>query len=140
MFGPMRLTMGCYERLKASNAPGGASVVSIVSMSAFRSAVMVPGYGSSKAGLVALTMNLARRWANDGIRVNAVAPGLIATRMSPGDGASPRSWMWRSDSTRRWVGSGTPEDIAGAVLFLCTDMASYITGTSIAVDGGYLTV
>ena len=51
MFGPMRLTMGCYvERLKASSAPGGASVVSIVSMSAFRSAVMVPGYGSSKAG------------------------------------------------------------------------------------------
>src|SRR6201991_1105150 len=67
MLGPMRLTMRCHDRLKASNAPGGASVVSVVSMSAFRSAVFVPGYASSKMGLVALTMNLARRWANDGI-------------------------------------------------------------------------
>src|SRR6201994_2001092 len=51
MLGPMRLTMGCYERLKSSNAAGGASVVSVVSMSAFRSAVFVPGYASSKMGL-----------------------------------------------------------------------------------------
>ena len=55
MLGPMRLTMGCHDKLKASTAQGGASVVSIVSMSAFRSAVSVPGYGSSKAGMVALT-------------------------------------------------------------------------------------
>ena len=82
MFGPMRLTMRCYDRLKASKAPGGASVVNIVSMSAFRSAVFVPGYASSKMGLIALTMNLSRRWANDGIRVNAIAPGLIDTRMT----------------------------------------------------------
>ena len=82
MFGPMRLTMRCYERLKASQAPGGASVVNVVSMSAFRSAVFVPGYASSKMGLIALTMNLSRRWANDGIRVNAIAPGLIDTRMT----------------------------------------------------------
>ena len=75
MFGPMRLTMKCYDRLKSSNAPGGASVVNIVSMSAFRSAVFVPGYASSKMGLIALTMNLARRWANDGIRSTRWHPG-----------------------------------------------------------------
>ena len=140
MFGPMRLTMGCHERLKASTAPGGASVVSIVSMSAFRSAVMVPGYGSSKAGLVAFTMNLARRWAGDGIRVNAVAPGLIATRMSAGVENIPEVMDVEIGFHTPMGRLGVPEDITGAVLFLCTDMASYITGTSIAVDGGYLTV
>ncbi len=82
MLVPMRLTMRCHQRLKSSRAPGGASVVTVVtvvSMSAFRSAVFVPGYGSSKMGLLSLTMNLSRRWANDGIRVNAIAPGLIDT-------------------------------------------------------------
>lgn len=82
LLGPMRLTMRCHERLKSSEVPGGASVVNIVSMSAFRSAVFVPGYASSKSGLLALTMNLARRWADDGIRVNAIAPGMIDTRMT----------------------------------------------------------
>jgi 3-oxoacyl-[acyl-carrier protein] reductase len=80
MFAHMRLTMGCHERLNASNAAGGASVVTIASMSAFVSAVNVPAYSSSKAGMVAFTKNLARRWVDDGIRVNAVAPGLIDTR------------------------------------------------------------
>ncbi|MGV0780017.1 SDR family NAD(P)-dependent oxidoreductase [Mycolicibacterium peregrinum] len=140
MCGPMRLTMNCYDRLKSSNAPGGASVVSIVSMSAFRSAVYVPGYASSKMGLVALTMNLARRWADEGVRVNAVAPGLIDTRMT-------HPAMSIAEVTDVEIGfhtplgrPGTPEDCVGAVLFLCTEAASYITGTSIAVDGGYLTV
>ena len=139
MFGPMRLTMKCYDRLKSSNAPGGASVVNIVSMSAFRSAVFVPGYASSKMGLIALTMNLARRWANDGIRVNAVAPGLIDTRMTHPRWASPKSWTSRSDShAARPAGHTAGLRRCGVVL--CTDAASYITGTSIAVDGGYLTV
>jgi 3-oxoacyl-[acyl-carrier protein] reductase len=140
MFGAMRLTVGCHDRLKASTASGGASVVSILSMSAFRSAVFVPGYASSKAGLRALTMNLARRWAGDGIRVNAVAPGLIDTRMTHAAVSIPEVTdveISFHTPLGRW---GTPEDCTGAVLFLCTDSASYITGTSIAVEGGYLTV
>jgi 3-oxoacyl-[acyl-carrier protein] reductase len=140
MFGPMRLTMKCYDRLKSSNAPGGASVVNIVSMSAFRSAVFVPGYASSKMGLIALTMNLARRWANDGIRVNAVAPGLIDTRMTHPAMSIPEVMDVEIGFHTPLGRPGTPEDCAGAVLFLCTDAASYITGTSVAVDGGYLTV
>jgi 3-oxoacyl-[acyl-carrier protein] reductase len=140
MFGPMRLTMKCYDRLKSSNAPGGASVVNIVSMSAFRSAVFVPGYASSKMGLIALTMNLARRWADDGIRVNAVAPGLIDTRMTHPAMTIPEIMDVEIGFHTPLGRPGTPEDCAGAVLFLCTDAASYITGTSIAVDGGYLTV
>lgn len=140
MFGPMRLTMKCYDRLKSSNAPGGASVVNIVSMSAFRSAVFVPGYASSKMGLIALTMNLARRWASDGIRVNAVAPGLIDTRMTHPAMGIPEVMDVEIGFHTPLGRPGTPQDCAGAVLFLCTDAASYITGTSIAVDGGYLTV
>jgi 3-oxoacyl-[acyl-carrier protein] reductase len=140
MFGPMRLTMKCYDKLKSSNAPGGASVVTIVSMSAFRSAVFVPGYASSKMGLIALTMNLSRRWAADGIRVNAVAPGLIDTRMTHPAMNIPEVMDVEIGFHTPLGRAGTPQDCAGAVLFLCTDAASYITGTSIAVDGGYLTV
>jgi 3-oxoacyl-[acyl-carrier protein] reductase len=140
MFGPMRLTMRCYDRLKSSKAPGGASVVNVVSMSAFRSAVFVPGYASSKMGLIALTMNLARRWANDGIRVNAIAPGLIDTRMTHPAMTIPEVMDIEIGFHTPLGRPGTPEDCAGASLFLCTDAASYITGASIAVDGGYLTV
>ena len=140
MFGPMRLSMKCYDRLKSSNTPSGASVVNIVSMSAFRSAVLVPGYASSKMGLIALTMNLSRHWAADGIRVNAVAPGLIDTRMTHPAMSIPEVMDVEVGFHTPLGRAGTPEDCAGAVLFLCTDAASYITGTSIAVDGGYLTV
>ncbi|SPM32513.1 NAD(P)-dependent dehydrogenase, short-chain alcohol dehydrogenase family [Mycobacterium rhizamassiliense] len=140
MLGPMRLTMRCHERLKASQAAGGASVVSVVSMSAFRSAIFVPGYGSSKMGLLSLTMNLSRRWADDGIRVNAIAPGLIDTRMTHPAMGIPEVMDVEIGFHTPLGRPGTPQDCAGATLFLCTDAASYITGSTIAVDGGYLTV
>jgi 3-oxoacyl-[acyl-carrier protein] reductase len=139
LFAPMRLTMACHDRLKSSTAAGGASVVTIVSMAAFVSAVAVPAYSSAKAGLVALTKNLSRRWVGDGIRVNAVAPGLIDTRtthpvldipelLEPEMRHTPMARM------------GMPDEVSGAVLFLSTNAARYITGTTLAVDGGYLTV
>ncbi|SPM38306.1 NAD(P)-dependent dehydrogenase, short-chain alcohol dehydrogenase family [Mycobacterium numidiamassiliense] len=140
MLGPMRLTMRCHERLAASQAPGGASVVTVVSMSAFRSAIFVPGYGSSKMGLLSLTMNLSRRWANDGIRVNAIAPGLIDTRMTHPAMGIPEVMDVEIGFHTPLGRPGTPQDCAGAALFLCTEAASYITGATIAVDGGYLTV
>lgn len=137
MLGPMRLTIRCHERLKASHS---ASVVSVVSMSAFRSAIFVPGYASSKMGLIALTMNLSRRWADDGIRVNAIAPGLIDTRMTHPAMGIPEIMDVEIGFHTPLGRPGTPQDCAGAALFLCTDAASYITGSTIAVDGGYLTV
>ena len=140
MLGPMRLTMRCHERLKSSQAAGGASVVTVVSMSAFRSAVFVPGYGSSKMGLLSLTMNLSRRWANDGIRVNTIAPGLIDTRMTHPAMGIPEVMDVEIGFHTPLGRPGTPQDCAGATLFLCTEAASYITGATIAVDGGYLTV
>jgi 3-oxoacyl-[acyl-carrier protein] reductase len=139
MFAHMRLTMACHDRLKASGAAGGSSVVSIVSMSAFVSAVNVPAYSSSKAGMVAFTKNLSRRWVDDGIRVNAVAPGLIDTRMTHPVLDIPEMLdpeMRHTPMARM----GMPDEISPAVLFLCTDAARYITGTTVAVDGGYLTV
>jgi 3-oxoacyl-[acyl-carrier protein] reductase len=139
MFAHMRLTMGCHERLKASTATGGASVVSIISMSAFVSAVNVPAYSSSKAGLVAFTKNLSRRWVDDGIRVNAVAPGLIDTRMTHPVLDIPEMLEPEMRHTPM-ARMGMPEEISPAVLFLSSAAASYITGTTFAVDGGYLTV
>lgn len=140
MFGPMRLTMRCHERLRSSAARGGASVINVVSMSAFRSAVFVPGYASSKMGLLALTMNLSRRWANDGIRVNAIAPGFMDTRITRPAMGIPEVMDTEIGFHTPLGRPGTPQDCVGAALFLCTDAASYITGTTLAVDGGYLTV
>lgn len=140
MFGPARITLGCHELLKASTAPGGASVVSIVSMSAFRAAASVPGYGSSKAGLVSFTMDLANRWAADGIRVNTVAPGFIDTRLTHPALGIPQVMDFEVGFHTPLNRPGTAQDCVGAVLFLCSASASYITGTSVPVDGGYLTV
>ncbi|WNG87562.1 SDR family oxidoreductase [Mycobacterium sp. ITM-2016-00317] len=139
MFAHMRLTMACHDRLKAGRAAGGSSVVNIISMSAFVSAVAVPAYSSSKAGMVAFTRNLSRRWVDDGIRVNAVAPGLIDTRMTHPILDIPEALEPEMRHTPMGR-MGMPEEISPAVLFLCTDSARYITGTTVAVDGGYLTV
>jgi 3-oxoacyl-[acyl-carrier protein] reductase len=137
--GPMRLTAGCHRLLTASDLDGGASVVSILSMSAFRSVPIVPGYGSAKSGLVALTRNLARRWVGNGIRVNAVAPGVIDTPMTAPLSQLPElleAEMAHIPMARM----GTPGEVADAVAFLASSAAAYITGATLAVDGGYLVV
>ncbi len=139
LFAHVRLTLACHDRLKASTAPGGASVVTTVSMSAFVSAVSVPAYSSSKAGMVAFTKNLARRWVDDGIRVNAVAPGLIDTRLTHPVLDIPEMLEpeLRHIPMNRM---GMADEVSPAVLFLSSNAARYITGTTFAVDGGYLTV
>jgi NAD(P)-dependent dehydrogenase (short-subunit alcohol dehydrogenase family) len=137
--GPMRLTTACRERLAASGLAGGASVVNLASLSAFRSVPIVPGYGSAKAGLVALTGNLARRWVTDGIRVNAVAPGVIETPMTAPMAAFPE--LLASEVAHIPMGRlGSTDEVVGAVLFLCSAAAGYITGHTLVVDGGYLLV
>jgi NAD(P)-dependent dehydrogenase (short-subunit alcohol dehydrogenase family) len=134
--GHMRLTMACHAALAASTAPGGASVVNLASMSAIRAVPIVPGYGSAKAGLLQLTRNLAVQWATDGIRVNAVAPGVIDTPMTAPMQAFPQ--MVEEQMAHVPMGRfGTVEEVAAAVLFLSTRQASYVTGATFAVDGGY---
>ena len=137
--GPMRLTTACHERLTRSGLAGGASVVNLASLSAYRSVPIVPGYGSAKAGLVALTGNLARRWVTDGIRVNAVAPGVIDTPMTAPMAAFPE--LLASEVGHIPMGRlGSTDEVVGAVLFLCSAAAGYITGHTLVVDGGYLLV
>ena len=135
--GAQRLTVRLRAALASSDMAGGASVVNIVSMTAFRSTTIVPGYSSAKAALLALTRNLAVHWVGDGIRVNAVAPGLIDTRMT----APMKDWpemlaveVGRAPMNRM----GTPEEVAAAVLFLSSDLSAFTTGSVLAVDGAYL--
>ena len=112
LVGPMRLTIGCRDRLAASTLDGGASVVNMASLAAFRSIPIVPGYGSAKAGLVTLTRNLARQWVADGIRVNAVAPGVIDTPMTAPMAQFPE--LLDAELAHTPMGRlGTPDEIAG---------------------------
>jgi 3-oxoacyl-[acyl-carrier protein] reductase len=135
--GAMRLTMGLRGALGASAMTGGASVVNLVSMTAFRSTTIVPGYAAAKAALLTLTRNLAAHWAGDDIRVNAVAPGLIDTPMTAPVKAFPQ--LLESELARGILARmGTPEEVASAVLYLSSAAAAYITGSTLAVDGGYL--
>jgi len=135
--GAMRLTVRSHHALAASDLAGGASVVNLVSMTAFRSTTIVPGYSAAKAALLALTRNLAVHWAGDGIRVNAVAPGLIDTRMTEPMKAFPD--LLEAELSRAVLHRmGTPDEVAAAVLFLSCEASAFTTGSVLAVDGGYL--
>ncbi|BBY18247.1 SDR family NAD(P)-dependent oxidoreductase [Mycolicibacterium litorale] len=136
LLAPFRLTERLHGALKASKAIGGASVVMLGSMAAIRAVPVVPGYGSGKAGVLALTRNLAARWAADGIRVNAVVPGVVATRMTAPMDLVPDIKKDQEDHIllRRFA---EPDEIASPILYMCSGNASYSTGSALIVDGGY---
>jgi NAD(P)-dependent dehydrogenase (short-subunit alcohol dehydrogenase family) len=113
------------------------SVVNIASMNATLALPRIPAYCASKGGVVMLTKALALSWAEAGIRVNAVAPGYIETAINAAGRSDLAHYQRIADRTafKRW---GQPDDVAGAVVFLCMPASQYATGTVVAVDGGFL--
>ncbi|MEV3964379.1 SDR family NAD(P)-dependent oxidoreductase [Nocardia sp. NPDC050193] len=130
--GTYRITHMLHEKLAASTASAGASVVNLASMAALRAVPVVPGYGAAKAGIIGLTRNLAVTWAAHGIRVNAVAPGTIQTPMTapmpPDIAAVERAHI----PVGRF---GSADEIAPTIAFLCTEQSAYTTGSVFVVDG-----
>ena len=134
--GAFRMAIACKPSLAASRLAGGPSILNVASMSAFFAVPVVPAYGAAKAGIVQMTKNLAVAWAGEGIRVNAVAPGLVATRMTAGMQGVPAVEQPQLERTamKRW---GTPDEIAPTFLYLASVAARFITGETVCVDGGY---
>ncbi|SEL88005.1 2-dehydro-3-deoxy-D-gluconate 5-dehydrogenase KduD [Halomonas daqiaonensis] len=123
------------RHLVERQAPG--RIVNIASVLSFQGGIRVPSYTASKSGILGLTRLLANEWATHDITVNAIAPGYMAT---------DNTQALREDEQRsaeildripagRW---GKPEDLAGAVVFLCSPAAAYVNGHALAVDGGWL--
>ena len=133
--GTFRLCSACRPLL-AANAGGGA-IVNIASMNAFVALPWIPAYCASKGGVVMLTKSLALAWAGEGIRLNAIAPGYVETQINA-EGRKDTAHFERIRSRipqGRWA---QPDDIAGSAVFLASHAASYITGTVLTVDGGFL--
>jgi len=129
----MALSLALHPVLKAR----GGSIVNMGSLSSFLALRETPAYTASKAGLLGLTRALGDKWAADGIRVNMVAPGFIRTRMTEisRTDADYERRLLKAVPMRRW---GEPEEVAEVVLFLASSRAPYITGQSIAIDGGLM--
>ncbi len=121
---------------KTALAKAGGSIVNIASMWSYFGSPGSPGYAASKAGVVALTRSMATAWAKDGIRVNAVAPGWIKTKLA----ARAFNDAERSKKINERIPMGEwgePDDIAAVICFLVSNEARYITGVLLPVDGGY---
>jgi NAD(P)-dependent dehydrogenase (short-subunit alcohol dehydrogenase family) len=134
--GAFRMATACKPLLAKSALDGGGSVLNVASMSAFFAVPVVPAYGAAKAGIVQMTKNLAVAWAAHRIRVNAVAPGLIATRMTAGMQGIPALERPQLERTamKRW---GLPDEVAPTFLYLASAAARFVTGATVCVDGGY---
>jgi NAD(P)-dependent dehydrogenase (short-subunit alcohol dehydrogenase family) len=117
---------------------GGGSIINTSSLLGFKGKKYVGAYNASKGGVILLTKNAALEYGGKNIRVNAVAPGVIDTNIVDGWKSDERKWpiISTANALRR---VGQPEEVAKAVLFLASDDASYITGSTIHVDGGGLT-
>jgi len=131
--GTMRLSYAFHDKLAARQG----AVLNICSMYSFFGAPHAPAYSASKGGVAQFTKSLAVAWAKDGIRVNALAPGWIESAMTAVPRANPtrNAELMARFPMGRW---GTPEDLIGPALFMCSPLAGFVTGAILPVDGAFL--
>ncbi|KXJ67143.1 3-oxoacyl-ACP reductase [Achromobacter xylosoxidans] len=133
--GTFNVTHAFVEQLKASRG----AIVNLCSIVAYGCGISTAGYVVSKGGVRSFTEVLARDLAPHGVRVNAVAPGLMETEMTASQRAQASGTDWymgRAPMAR----AGRADEIVGPILFLASDLASYVNGVVLPVDGGYLAV
>lgn len=133
--GTLNVTLAFVPQLRRTRG----AVVNMASIAAFVSTATSISYSTSKAAVKMLTQNLAQELAKDGVRVNALAPGTIETTLTEATRNDPvrrEKFLSRIPMGR----FGRTEDLVGPVVFLVSDMAGYVTGTTLVVDGGYLAV
>lgn len=132
--GTLRACQSFYEALAAS---GNGRVVNVASLNSFVSFFEVAAYAASKSGVLGLTRSLAVEWAQKGVNVNGIAPGVFRTALNSGllDGTDRGRELLLRTPMKRF---GNIRELVGTAIFLASDAASFITGQCIAVDGGFL--
>jgi 3-oxoacyl-[acyl-carrier protein] reductase len=127
--------MDCARKFRSALAATKGSIIIVSSIAGFKANIGNPAYAASKAGAISLTKTLGQAWAREGIRVNGLAPGLVDTKLTKVTTENPerRAGALASIPQGRL---GTPEDMAGAALFLASPLAAYVTGHTLVVDGG----
>src|SRR5215207_3618504 len=115
----------------------GGKIVNIASLLSFQGGITVPGYAAAKGGVMQLTKALANEWAAHRINVNAIAPGYMETDNTAAlrADASRHRQITERIPAGRW---GTPEDLAGAAIFLASSASDYVNGHVLVVDGGWM--
>jgi 3-oxoacyl-[acyl-carrier protein] reductase len=127
--------MDCAHKFHGMLKQSQGALIIISSLAGFAARIGNPAYAASKAGAISLTKSLGEAWARDGIRVNGVAPGLVPSKLTGITFDEPE----RAAKVLRGIPAGrfgTPDDIAGPVLFLASPLASYVVGQTILADGG----